>query len=376
MKPQLALSSLRVQNFKAIQDTGTLQPEPFTVFIGNNGSGKSSVIEALRFVADLSQDTLDRALDPFGGYEDVRWKGGARRGRATAEAPLKEYHPLEIHVRGHVKDRPARATTRLSGQNQNVVVFEHEELKLGRDELRTRTPQDRPDRSIFAGTSWFDDWQFLDMVPSRMGRPSAPKRSAATVRLERDGSNLAEYLSDLRTIPDDGVYAFEGLLETLQVILPYARDIEPVMTHEIERKVSLRFHEGGSKGNFTVPGWMLSTGTLRLVALLALLRHPRPPSLICIEELENGLDPRTVSLVVDEILRATKARRTQVMVTTHSPYLLDLVPLKSLILVAREPGEAPRFDCPANHEEVTRWSTRFAPGQLYTMGTLQQRRGG
>lgn len=369
------LSSLRVKSFKAIKDTGTLRPSGLTVLIGDNGAGKSSVIEALRLVAALSRETLDRALEPFGGYEHVRWKGGGLRGRATPEAPHKEYHPIDIRLRGHVGNVSASASTRLSGQNQNVVVFEEEELVIGNDAPRARDPNDRslrPDRSILGGTSWFDDWQFLDMVPGRMGTPARRTESVATVRLAPDGSNLAEYIYDLRSAPQGGLEAFEGLLETLQVILPYARALETPMSRMFERQIALQLHEG----SFTVPGWMLSTGTLRLVALLALLRHPRPPSLICVEEIENGLDPRTIHLVVNELLRAADDGRTQLMVTTHSPYLLDLVPLESLVLVAREAGEPPRFERPAAHKEVQAWAKTFAPGRLYTMGTLHRRRGG
>ncbi|HSN98719.1 MAG TPA: AAA family ATPase [Candidatus Nanopelagicales bacterium] len=369
------ITSLRVRNFKAVEDTGILRPEGLTVFIGDNGTGKSSVLEALRFVADLAREPLDRALDPFGGYEHVRWKGGKKRGHAAPEAPMKEYHPLEIKVRGHVGQVKASATTRLSGQNQNVVVFDHEELTVGAEQYTREAGGDqklRPDRSILGRTSWFDDWQFLDMVPGQMGRPVRRGQSGAAVKLAPDGSNLAEYLVDLRNVPELGTDAFEGLLETLQVILPYVRDLEPVMSEMLERQVALRLHEG----SFTVPGWMLSTGTLRLVALLALLRHPRPPSLLCVEEVENGLDPRTIHVVVDELMRAAEGGRTQIVITTHSPYLLDLVPLESLVLVAREAGKPPRFDRPADHEEVREWAQRFAPGRLYTMGTLHQRREG
>ena len=63
-----------------------------------------------------------------------------------------------------------------------------------------------------------------------------------------------------------------------------------------------------------MPGWLLSTGTLRVLALLALLRHPHPPSLIMIEEIENGLDPRSVHLIVDEIRNAVEMGLTQVIV--------------------------------------------------------------
>lgn len=379
------ITSLRVKSFKAVKDSGVLRPGALTVFIGDNGTGKSSILEALSFVAALAQGTLDDALGPFKGYEHVRWKGGANRGhKVPGEAPpparrvkgreLREYLPITISLRGHAGSAPASATTCITGQNRNVVVFAEEKLAVGADRY-TRDPADRtlrPDRSILQKTRWFDDWQFLDLEPGRMGHPARRTRSAATIRLNRAGDNLAEYLLDLRSVPEVGPLAFDGLLEALQVILPYARDLETDVKEVFEREVGLRLHEG----SFTVPGWMLSTGTLRLVALLALLRHPRPPSLLCVEEVENGLDPRTLQLVVRELLRAAKAGRTQIMITTHSPYLLDLVPLESLVLVARDEGGPPRFDRPAAHEEVREWARRFAPGQLYTMGTLHQRRDG
>lgn len=172
----------------------------------------------------------------------------------------------------------------------------------------------------------------------------AMKRTLTSLRVEN-----FKAVKDLRDNKDGGLDAFAGLLETLQVILPYARDLDFLVGGLFGRQVALQLHEG----SFTVPGWMLSTGSLRLVALLALLRHPHPPSLICVEEIENGLDPRTIHLVVDEILRATDAGRTQIMVTTHSPYLLDLVPLESLVLVTRDEGQPPRFERPAKYEQAS-----------------------
>jgi predicted ATPase len=287
----------------------------------------------------------------------------------VAGGELREYNPVEITVAGHVGRAKARALTRISGQNRNLVVFEKEELKVGAD-VFSRDPRTPPNRSIFQRTAWFDDWQFLDLEPARMGLPASRTRSDAAIRLLHTGDNLAEYLRGLREVPGEGALAFEGLVDALRVILPYARDLDVDQREGFEREIALRLTEG----SFTVPGWMLSTGTLRLVALLALLRHPRPPSLLCVEEIENGLDPRTVHLVVRELLRAADSGRTQIMVTTHSPYLLDLVPLESLVLVARDGGEPPRFDRPNDHEEVREWAKRFTLGNLYTMGTLHQRR--
>ena len=91
----------------------------------------------------------------------------------------------------------------------------------------------------------------------------------------------------IRSLDQD---AFRGIIETLQYVLPYAHDLQPILTSELERAVHLEMHEK----DYKIPGWLLSTGTLRILALLALFRHPEPPPLIVIEEIENGLDPRTI----------------------------------------------------------------------------------
>ena len=103
-------------------------------------------------------------------------------------------------------------------------------------------------------------------------------------------------------------------------------------------------------------------------ALLAVLRHPDPPPLFVIEEIENGLDPRTVHLVVEEIRAAIETRKTQVILTTHSPYLLDLLDLSHIVVVEREAGQ-PVFRRP-DAAKLASWSKSFAPGRLYTMGRL------
>lgn len=150
-------------------------------------------------------------------------------------------------------------------------------------------------------------------------------------------------------------------------MLPYAKDIQPTLTSsEIERKAWLQL----SEDTFKVPGWLLSTGTLRMLALLALLRHPSPPPLIVVEEIENGLDPRSIHLIVEEIRSAVLAGVTQVVVTTHSPYLLDLLTLEHLVVVERDGEGHPRFIRPADHKNLQAWAQEFAPGKLYTMGNL------
>src|ERR1700686_3915443 len=211
------------------------------------------------------------------------------------------------------------------------------------------------------------DWQFLYLDPKGMGEPTRQYRTTGSVNLNHDGSNVAEYLMDIRKLDKS---AFDGIVETLRYVLPYARDLQPKLITALDRQLYLQMKEG----KFNVPGWLLSTGTLRFVGILSLLRHPKPPSLIIIEELENGLDPRTLSRVIDEIRNALEDGKTQIIATTHSPYLLDLLDLSQIVLVERVSTQQPTFVRPADNESLKEWSKKFSPGQLYAMGRLSRKK--
>ena len=204
-------------------------------------------------------------------------------------------------------------------------------------------------------------WQFLTMEPSGMGQPTPQTRFRDRIDLAPNCANIAEYLLEIRS---EDAEEFQGIIESLKFVLPYASDLQPTISSELGRSVYLQLSESA----FKITGCLLSTGSLRVIAILACLRHPNPPPLLVIEEIENGLDPRTVHLVVEEIRAAIAAKRTQVIITTHSPYLLDLLDLSHIVIVEREQGQ-PTFKRP-DVQQLSEWSESFSPGKLYTMGRL------
>jgi predicted ATPase len=202
--------------------------------------------------------------------------------------------------------------------------------------------------------------------------PRPQRRSTSELRLERSGANIAEYLHSIRD-RDPSILA--GILETLAFVLPYASDVRPSITSELERNVYLLLEETAPRkkrepaiSTWTLPTWLMSQGTLRILCLLAVFRHPTPPSVVFIEEIENGLDPRTIHLLVDEI-RSFLIGGGQVVMTTHSPYLLDLLDLSQIIVVERAANGEPEFKRQSKQKLKT-WAEKFAPGRLYTMGSL------
>lgn len=383
------LRRFRLQNFKAVRDSGQIDFGWLTVFIGNNGSGKSSLVEGLETFRDVVQEGLDTALRRWRGFEHVWNKANKHDLRHVLDHRPHYTGPLDFQLHWHRQGKSLRLSQRINqGEGGNTLFIQQEQAfqrRAGRVERWTRNDagevffqgERNPPSEAFSGKverlgdgesmlkrfAWdsCERWQFLTLNPERMGQPTPQQRASSSVRLAKDGANIAEYLNDLR---QKDLAAFESLLDALRYVLPYVRDLQPSLTSELERAFYLKLKEEA----FEVPGWQLSTGTLRIVALLACLRHPEPPPLLVIEEIENGLDPRTIHLLVEEIRAAISAGTTQVVATTHSPYLLDLLDLSHIVVVEREDGQ-PTFKRP-NKSELAEWSKSFSPGRLYTMGRL------
>lgn len=366
----MILDTINVKNFKAVRDSGTVKLGPLTALVGNNGSGKSSLIEALETYQAIVAGGLDVAMQRFMGIEHVQNK------RAKPDTPIR----FDLRVRGpfgrtHLSMSVASDASRGAYAIIDETVackahlmlqgFTEQEKQQFKTRWNTGFSMLGSNVYLFDYANIVESWQFLALAPDRMGYPLPQKRTGGRVRLARDGSNIAEFLLELRELD---ARALEGIIQTMAYVLPYARDLQPAITSELERKAWLQLTEG----DFKLPGWMLSTGTLRVLALLALLRHPIPPPLIVIEEIENGLDPRSIHLLVEEIRTAVLSGTTQVILTTHSPYLLDLLKLDQLVLVARDSNGEPRFHRPADDAKLTEWAKEFAPGRLYTMGSLHE----
>lgn len=371
----MSLQSLRIRNFKAVVDSKTVKLGPLTAFIGNNGAGKSSLIEALETYQAIVRDGLDIAMQRWLGIEHVRHKAQEAKERMgqlvnpiSFELALGESPRKVRRLSMTVNNDPAANRMLIASERMTRLDGTWTERDPG-GSLQSYGPGRSMlpyalDEDLVRAADEVLAWQFLTLSPERMGLPVPQQRTKGAVRLANDGSNVADFLLDLRR---QDANAFNGIVETMAFVLPYAKDIQPTLTSsEIERKAWLQL----SEDTFKVPGWLLSTGTLRMLALLALLRHPSPPPLIVVEEIENGLDPRSIHLIVEEIRSAVLAGVTQVVVTTHSPYLLDLLTLEHLVVVERDGEGHPRFIRPADHKNLQAWAQEFAPGKLYTMGNL------
>jgi predicted ATPase len=397
------IKRLSINFFKAIVHCEQLPLQPFTVFIGNNGSGKSSAMEALRVLHIAVADDLQEAFSNWKGLDSIRNYMATMVGsEAGAFGFRKREEPIKIHIDCEVEGKRFEYLVSINmNESGDYFVVEHEELLCngrqlilcdvigneGQNLARCFATQDGDQEFTYAGSrlllntgdghpftldadlvlfrEYVLRWQFLYLDAHEMGEPCLQNRLTKKIRLSYNGRNIAEYLVWLKAkSPED----FNNILRKMSFVLPYMQQIQPRIADMVSREIDLTMHEQNDKGR-PLPGWLLSSGTLRILALLAMFNNPEPPSALFIDEVENGLDPRTIGLLLSEIENVFHEKSMQVVVTTHSPYFLDQVPLESII-VAEKDEIGSIYHIPKDEANLKNWKDKFSPGKLYTMGKL------
>ena len=376
------LKSIRIGNFKAVRDSRTVRFKPFTVLIGSNGSGKSGLMDALQTYQSIVLGGLSRCFAEGLPFEDLLNKYiGARQAKvmdfrfaAQIENAMMEWNmrleaSQSFDELGIVSEK---LDMQFKGRDGQRCALDRERVKGVSDDLSViASQQNGSAASSFPagfGKKLYDyiaGWKFMTLAPENMRMPAPMSVTRKPATLHDDGSNLAEYLLHIKKT-DPG--AFNRIIETVQLVVPYVKDIQPTPTQEFKRKIYLNVIEKEVK----MPSWLLSSGTLRLVALVAMLHAPEPPSLIFIDEMENGMDPCAMSVLMEEMRIATENGATQVIAATHSLHLLDLLNLSDIVLAERDRNNEPVFWRPAARKDIVAWSESFSPGQLYKMNRLKK----
>jgi predicted ATPase len=177
-----------------------------------------------------------------------------------------------------------------------------------------------------------------------------------------DGSNIAAYLDYLlrRDRP-----RFFKIVDALKASINGLIDIEIATPNGQMRRLDFAF-----AGGFTLPGHEVSAGITLLTFFLALAHHTAPPDLVLIEEPENGVHPQRLAKVA-ELLRSLtngsySGHRTQVIVSTHSPYFLDHIRLpEDQVLVFRRAPDGTRTVEPADAEGLRSFLAEFMMGEIW-----------
>ena len=403
----MLFKSVRVTGLLSFRDT-QLELQPLNVLIGPNASGKSNLIEIMALLQAVPRDLIG-FFRRSGGISDWIWKGtreGASTGTVEAlvaydTGPMPLRYILSVAERGQQFDV---ATERLETEGPTALRYNEpfqffnvtngfgrlainwrggeeyiedgdepprQTQEISRDDL---TPgqsvlHERKDSTLYQEMT-FVGRQFDAIRLYRewnMGRDSKIRRpqptDSLTDFLEEDFANLALVLNRLEGGP--------AMRDVENELKHFYETYERIGVNVEANTAQLWIREQGLKS--PVPATRLSDGTLRFLALLSILCHPKPPPLICIEEPELGLHPDIIPAVARLLKSASE--RTQLIVTTHSELLVDELhdDPESIVVCERHPEtgtDLKRLD----KKNLSLWLEKYGPGELWAKGQIGGKR--
>ena len=335
MKEHVFLQRVTLKNYKSIAACD-VRLGPLTFLVGPNGSGKSNFLDALRFVTDSLRRSVDHALRDRGGIKEVRRRSG---GHPTHFAIRLDF-ALPSGERGHYSFRISSAVQAgFTVQDEECTVIKTD-ARTNSENFRVREgavvsstlsnpPASAPDRLYLVNASGFPQFRPVYDALSKMGfynlnpdhiRDLQPPDTGDI--LARDGSNLASVLSHLSKRNEPTKKRIE---EFLAKVVPGVRAVE---AKHIGPKETLEFKQdvAGSKDPWSFFAANMSDGTLRALGVLVALFQgangvTSKVPIVGIEEPEVALHPAAAGVILDSLREAS--RHTQVIVTSHSPDLLD-----------------------------------------------------
>jgi predicted ATPase len=350
-EPVPRIEQLHVKNYRALRDLRLTGITPLTVFLGPNGSGKSTIFDVFAFLAECFSEGLRRALDRRGRFRELRTRGATGplvielQYREKPQDPLITYHLAieegsngpyvaeeSLRWRRQSHGRPFTFLDFKNGQGQ-VVSGEAPDEQDTRIEERLASPEvlavnalgqlaRHPRVSALRRfiTGWYLSYLTIDSARSI---PEAGPQE----RLSITGDNLPNVVQYLK---EQHPARLERIFQALSRRVPQLEKVETEIMPDGRLLLEIK------DAPFTQPilARFASAGTLKMLSYLTILYDPAPPPLIGIEEPENFLHPRLLPELAEECRAASG--RTQLMVTTHSPFFVNGLRPKEVWVLYRD----------------------------------------
>ena len=332
------IESLKVRNYRALRDVEIKEITPLTVLLGPNGSGKSTIFDVFNFLSECFRFGLRHAWDCRGRARELRTRGEdgpiviELRYREAPRQPIITYHlaidegnkgPYVaeewLQWRRGGQGKPFRFLDYKNGQGRAISGDMPDE-----QDSRVETPLRSADLiavntlgqfaehpRVAALREFITDWyvSYLSIDDAR-GQPEAGPQE----RLSKTGDNLPNVVQYLKERHPERL---ETIFEVLRRRVPRLASVhaDPMPDGRLLLQIKDAPFERPVLSKYS------SDGTLKLLSYLTVLYDPEPPQFIGIEEPENFLHPRLLPELAEECRAA--AERSQLLVTTHSPFFLN-----------------------------------------------------
>lgn len=382
----------------------------FHVLVGPNASGKTTFLDAIAFLGSLISNGVEAAVaERTANFYDLLWQRTGARFELAMEARIPEalqhqegFDTVRYEVaigidpdgqELRLQDErlflkaggpPGSAQRRLFPQPPSVpsgIVGTEQEGRiiigksLGKPEIISETdpgPHFFPagwDPSLtflhaenFPVGSWVRELlttgvQQLVLNSMLLRRASPPGQARG---FKPDGSNLPWVIADLQKRSPERVQQW---IAHLQTALPDIEDIRTIERPEDRHRYLMIRYQGGIE----VPSWMVSDGTLRMLALTLPAYLQDFQGIYLIEEPENGIHPRAIETVFQSLSSVYDA---QVLVATHSPVILNIVDPEQVLCFAKTAEGATDIVRGSEHPALVEWRKETNLGVLFAAGVL------
>ena len=389
----MRIESIEISRYRSLYHV-VFRPGHLTVVVGPNNSGKTNLVDAVDFVAEAYRYGLEIAVGRKGGFENIAHRKMRRTKsplafRVVATVPISELRNeivtvqsitgsgirrdsairIEHHFELVARSQAIEADYRVAVETVRIDITDgdvsRELLRLTRDAdgisiepaaklqktafMRNLlyplqdeafaaylgTPKGVPASDLLVGVRFFNpvlsqfaramaNTRVYQLAPLEGRRPGVPTPNPD---LERHGANLPAFVAQLRKNPA----VWSAILETMRRVVPGLDDIDTDFTPD--RRLALRFHESNVGRPWASED--VSDGTIQTLALLAALYDPRT-GFVLIEEPENAVHPWIVRNFVEA---CRSAGGKQIVLTTHSPALINTLVPGEVLVASRSHGE-------------------------------------
>lgn len=351
------VNRVSIKGYKSIKKL-SLDIKDINVLIGGNGSGKSNFIGVFKFLREIVEGRLENYVRTSGGADSILHFGSKETPRATFHVYLNDdVDQYEISLSPTVEDGlvpvsetayfwnksyPGPLVKPLSSSGAEAAISNKSSASVEahvRDALeswRVYHFHDTSDTSPLKKTAKVDDNRFF----------------------RADGGNLAAFLYLLKAKYEE---EYNLIRNTIRRIAPFFNDfvLEPRTLDE--ESIRLEWKHRGTDSYFGVSSF--SDGTLRFIALTVLLLQPNrfKPSVILLDEPELGLHPSAITVLGALVRQASLD--VQVIISTQSPFLLDMFEPEEVVVVQQNEGSS-KFER-LERESLEEWLDDFSLGELW-----------
>lgn len=387
----MIIQSIKIENYKVFREIHLDHLPKMCVFLGANGTGKSTLFDVFGFLQDCLVHNVKQALTRRGGYKEVVSRGTdgpiliELKFRAEGNGPLITYH-LKIGLRNNqpVVEREflkyRRGKTGLPWHFLDFRFGEGIAITNEADYGKAKVEQEREHQKLesadilaIKGLGQFERFKAVVAFRKMIENWYVSDFHISDSRESQD-AGFAEHLSMRgENLPLVALYMyqehrdeFEQVLEKIKLRVPGVSNVEAAET--TDGRIVLKFQDGAFKDPFIAR--FVSDGTIKMFAYLLLLHDPTPHPLLAIEEPENQLHPDLLMELAEEF-REYAARGGQVFISTHSPDFVNGVELSELFWLTKNEGFT-QITQASNNELLTKLVYEGdLPGALWKQGLFE-----